>query len=281
MAVEPHPSTTADPRSRAPAGLAGDLRARRLRRAWNVLVALAGSDMRSRYGRGRWQLVKWLADPFAALGIYLILVVFVLDVQIAAPGLSLACAIVPFQLLMASVINGLGAVQLRRSIILNMWFDRTLIPVSSVMTESIAGLAALTLLPLMMGIYGVAPTVSTLWLPAVLVLNLFLAVSFAYPASLVGVWFPDLRPFAVSLVRTLYFLAPGLVPLSEVSGDAAKWLKLNPLTGIFQAFRDVLIYGQRPAAWELLYPLAFAAVLLAVFVPVYAREQRHFAKVAE
>ncbi len=89
----------------------------RLGRRLNVLFALAESDMRARYGRGRWKLVKWLADPFAALGVYLLLVVFVLDVDDPAPGLSLTCAIVPFQLVMMSVVNGLGAVSLRRSII--------------------------------------------------------------------------------------------------------------------------------------------------------------------
>ena len=44
---------------------ASRLRAGLVRRL-NVLFALAESDMRARYGRGRWKLVKWLADPFAA-----------------------------------------------------------------------------------------------------------------------------------------------------------------------------------------------------------------------
>lgn len=260
---------------------ASRLRAGLVRRL-NVLFALAESDMRARYGRGRWKLVKWLADPFAALGVYLLLVVFVLDVDDPAPGLSLTCAIVPFQLVMMSVVNGLGAVQLRRSIIQNMRFDRTLIPVSSVLTESMAWLAALTLLPLMMAIYAVGPTPALAWLPAVLALTFVVSLALAYPATLIGVWFPDLRPFAVSLIRTLYFVAPGLVALDAIRGEKASALiKLNPLTGIFEAYRDVFLYGQRPAAWEFLCPLVIAALILAVAVPVYARDQRHFAKVVE
>ena len=254
---------------------------RGLGRAGTILVALAESDLRARYGRGRWQLVKWLADPFAALGIYLLLVVFVINRPGEAPGLSLACAIVPFQLVMMSVVNALGAIQLRRSIVLNMNFARTLIPISAVLTESVAGIAALVLIPLMMAIYRVAPTASVLWFPVVLVVTLALAIGVAYPAALVGVWFPDLRPFAVSLVRTLYFLAPGLVSLAEITGRAHDLLKINPLTGLFESYRDVFLYGQTPAAWELLYPLGFAAVLIGIFVPVYRREQRHFAKVVE
>jgi ABC-type polysaccharide/polyol phosphate export permease len=263
--------------------IAGPVGARaRLARRLDVLAALAESDMRARYGRGRWQAVKWLADPFAALGIYLLLVVFVLEVDDPAPGLSLACAIVPFQLVMMSVVNGLGAVQLRRSIIQNMRFDRTLIPASSVITESVAWLAALTLLPLMMAVYTVAPTPALLWLPAVLALTIVVSLALAYPATLIGVWFPDLRPFAVSLIRTLYFVAPGLVALDAIRGEkAAALIKVNPLTGIFEAYRDIFLYGQRPAAWEFLYPLGIAALVLVVAIPVYGRDQQHFAKVVE
>jgi hypothetical protein len=35
----------------------------RVRRAAEILVALTESDLRARYGRGPWQLLKWLVDP--------------------------------------------------------------------------------------------------------------------------------------------------------------------------------------------------------------------------
>jgi ABC-type polysaccharide/polyol phosphate export permease len=239
------------------------------------------SDMLERYGRGRWQLIKWLADPFAVTGVYLLLITFVLDRGGPAPGLSLACAIVPFQLVMMSATNAITSVASRKAILRNMAFDRTLLPISSVMTESIAAAASVGLLILMMSIYTVVPTLALLWLPLVILATLAVALGFAYAFALVGVWFADLRIFAASLLRTLYFVAPGLVPLTEIYGRANDLLKLNPLTGLFEAWRDILLYGQRPEAWELAIPIGFAAVLLAVIIPVYRREQLHFAKVVE
>jgi lipopolysaccharide transport system permease protein len=250
-----------------------------LRGNLDVLLALARSDLRVRYGRGPVRLLKWVLDPFALVGVYLLLVTLVLDREWAAPGLSLACAVVPFQLVMMTVIAAMNAIPLRAPIILNMPFQRTLIPVSSVLTETAAFGASLLLLALMMTVYGVVPTAAMFWLPAVMATNLVLAIGFAYPASLFGLWFPDLRPFAVSFVRTLFFLAPGLVPLAAVSGRANELVRLNPLSGLFESYRDVLLYGHAPAAWQMLYPLAVAVVMLAVFVAVYRREEPHFAKV--
>jgi len=249
-----------------------------LRRAVEVLAELVRSDILIRYGRGRIRFLKWLLDPIAALGIYLLLVALVLDRGGNSAGLSLVCAIVPFQLVMMSVINALQAVGLRGSIILNMRFPRTLIPASSVVTESVVLTASLTLIPLMMIIYGVAPTVSILWLVPAFAAALALAIGLAYPAALFGVWYPELMPLAVSLIRAMFFLAPGLVALDQVTGSAHDLLPLNPLTGLFESFRDALLFGQAPAAWELLVPFGVGAALFAIAYPVYRSEQSELAK---
>jgi lipopolysaccharide transport system permease protein len=251
------------------------------RRALDTLFALTESDLRARYGRGAWQLLKWLVDPFALVGIYLLLVTFILHRSGAAPGLNLACAVIPFQLVMMTIVNGMGAVQLRGSIIRNMAFNRVLIPISSTLTEAVAFAASLVLLVMMMAIYRVAPTLALLWVPLVLVITLVFAAACAYVAALIGVWIPDVRPFVISLVRALFFLAPGLVAISDIGGRAEQLVKLNPLTGLFESYRSIMLNGTSPPAWELAVPLAWALVLLLVALPLYLREQHQFAKVLQ
>jgi ABC-type polysaccharide/polyol phosphate export permease len=223
--------------------------------------------------------VRWLFEPFALVGVYLILVTFVLDRAVMAPGLSLACAVVPFQLVMLTIGNAMGALDSRRPILLNMAFKRMLIPPSSALSESAGFGSSLLIIAVMMASYEIAPTPNILWFPLVLLVNLLLAVAAAYPAILCGIWLRELRPFVVSFVRILFFLAPGIVALSETSPDIRNLLRVNPMTGLFEAYRDVFLYGRAPAAWELLVPLATAVLLLVIFVPVYRIEQRQFAKV--
>jgi len=108
-----------------------------------VLLSLTEADLRARYGRGGGRFAKWLLDPFALAGVYLLLVTFVLNRGGPAPGLSLACAIVPFQLVMSTVTNSMIAITTRRSIVLNMSFQRSLIPVATTFTETVAFIAGL------------------------------------------------------------------------------------------------------------------------------------------
>jgi lipopolysaccharide transport system permease protein len=252
---------------------------RRLRSAAELLWALTESDLRARYGRGPWRFARWLLEPFALVGVYLILVTYVFDRPGDAIGLSLACAVVPFQLVMLSITNAMTALDGRRPILLNMAFERMLIPPSSVLTESTGFVSSFLLFVVMMATYGVAPTWGILWLPLVVLVNLLLAIAAAYPAVLLGIWLRELRAFVLSFVRVLFFLSPGLVPLAETSEEIRDVLRLNPLTGLFEAYRDVFFYGQRPAAWELLFPLVGAVVLFALYMPAYRSEQRQFAKV--
>ncbi len=246
----------------------------------HMVQALAISDLRARYGRGTSRMVKWLLDPFALVGIYLLLVAVLLDRPGRAPGLSLACAVVPFQLLMSTTINALRAVETRAPIIINLRFPGVLLPVASVVTESIAFAASALLLAGMMGAYAIAPTVAVLWLAPLVAVTLVLALAFSYAAAICGLWFPELRQFAISMVRTLFFAAPGLVALDVIHGTARDLLPINPMTGLFEGFRAVLLDGQAPAAWHLLAPLGAAGLILAVCLPVFRAESPHLAKVS-
>jgi ABC-type polysaccharide/polyol phosphate export permease len=248
-----------------------------LRRRAHVVTALARSDLRIRYGRGGWQIVNWLVNPFALVGVYLLLRV-ILSRGGRDAALSISCAVVPFQIFLLSAESAMSAVSLREPVLLNRRFDRMLIPVATVMTEALAFGASFLLFPMTMILAGVAPTLALVWLPLVIATTFALAIGVAWPAALLGVWFPTIKVVVMQGLRILFFAAPGVVALAEVSHDVRRWIVLNPLTGVFEAFRHVFLYGTAPAAWQLLYPAAVGAALTAIFAPVYAREQRHFAK---
>jgi len=246
-------------------------------RRLQILMALARSDLHIRYGRGAGQVIQWFVDPFALVGVYLLLRL-ILDRTGDAAGLSLACAVVPFQIILFSCISAMSAVSLREPILMNMGFDRLLIPPASVLTESLAFAASFIMFPLAMAFYGVAPQLSLLWVPVIVAVTLGLAFGAAWPAALIGLWFPSIRVLASQALRILFFAAPGLVALSEISDEVRRWIVYNPLTGLFESFRHVFLYGDSPEFWQLAYPAAAGVALTLAFLPLYRREQRHFAK---
>lgn len=251
----------------------------RARARWEVLLTLAIAQLRDRFGRGGWQLVKWLLDPYAATGVYMLFVAFIVDRGTGQEGLVVACAVIPFQLFLQAILAGLRTVRERASLIQNLSFPRDLLPAAVTITEAIGFAASLTLLPLMMIAYSVGPTAAMVWLPAVLGLNLVLGLAGAYIGTLFGTWYRELSTFFVSGVRIMLFLAPGVVALSEITGRANDLVRINPLTGLFEAYRSVIIAGEAPALWEFGYPLVFSVIVFAICVPLMGREAPHLAKI--
>jgi len=240
-------------------------------------MALARSDLHIRYGRGGGQIIQWFIDPFVLVGVY-VLLRLILGRGGGPVALSLACAVVPFQIVLLSATSAMNAVSLREPILLNMRFDRMLIPPAAVMTETLAFAASFTMFPIAMLIYSVGPTSALLWLPVIVLATLLLAFGAAWPAALLGLWYPTVKVIASQALRVLFFAAPGLVALAEVSDDLRRFVVFNPLTGLFEAFRHVFLYGDAPELWQLAYPAGFGLILAVVFIPLYRYEQRHFAK---
>jgi homopolymeric O-antigen transport system permease protein len=246
-------------------------------RRWHVLTALARSDLRIRYGRGPWQLVNWFLTPFILVGVFVLLRVM-LDRTGEAVGLSIACAVVPFQIVSQSSTSAMNAVSLRQPILLNRRFDTMLIPPSAVLTETLAFGTSFVMFPLTMLIYSVGPETSLVWLPVVVVTTMVLSLGAAWPSALLGIWAPKVSVFASQVLRILYFASAGLVALSEVPEEVHDVVVINPFTALFESYRHVFLYGDAPPLWELAYPLGLGALLWSLFLPLYRREKRHFAK---
>src|SRR5262245_57267331 len=240
----------ADARVDMPPADGAEVQPSSLRRRMHVVLALARSDLRIRYGRGAWQVVNWLVNPFALVGIYLLLRLM-LNKASGAAALSIACAVVPFQVVVQAAESSMSAVSLREPVLLNRRFDRMLLPPSSLVTESFAFGASCLLFPITMLVGGVAPTAALLWLPVVLASTALFALGLTWPFSLAGLWFPNLKVLFSQALRILFFAAAGVVALDEVSPRTRAWIVWNPLTALFESFRAVFLYGQAPATWEL------------------------------
>lgn len=184
----------------------------------------------------------------------------------------------PFQIIPLAFDSATNAVSLREPVLLNRRFDRMLLPPSSVLTEGFAFGASFLMFPIANAYYGVAPTAALLWLPFVIGATFVLALGLAWPAALLGVWLPNIRVFSSQGLRILFFAAPGIVALSEVPEHVRRNIVFNPLTGLFESYRHVFLFGDSPRFWQLAYPTAVGIAPTLLFVPIYRREQPHFAK---
>ena len=166
-----------------------------------------------------------------------------------------------FTLFMQIVLNGIGAVQSMAGIIQQVYFPRELIIIllaTEAIIDFLFGLAGFIAVAT---IYGITPNLYYLVLPIPILLMLFLAVGVSFIVGWLGLVIRDLQPLVSIGVQLLFYMTVLIDP--SMANSKLRFLSLvNPVLGIVNAFRDVLIYNQMPDLASLFFPATCSIVLL-------------------
>lgn len=250
-------------------------------RGRDVLVSLVQAEIRERSDLTVMGLTQWFLEPLSFMFVYFALVSAVMGSDEANQLLILMAALLPWRYFSGTVGRGLIVVESHSQLIKNRVFPRMLIPLVPVLGEGVNFVIGLVLFVPLMIHYSIAPTVALLWLPLIIAILMFLSTGITYLTSIFGLYFPGMRGVARNFLRVAFFASTGLVSIRGVANErVGELLLLNPLSGLFEAFRAVIVYGHSPKAADLLYPLSVGAVLLIAGMWLYASRQHEFAKQA-
>lgn len=173
-------------------------------------------------------------------------------------------ALLPWTSFSTGVTNATGSLVNHTQLITKVYFPREILPVTYVVAALFDFAIGLLALAVLMAWYQVAITPAVvLMVPMVALLAAWiLTVSLALSAAQVR-W----RDIGVALpvvVQIWMFVSPVIYPLGVVPEAWRPLYLLNPMAGIIQSFRDILLRGQAPE----LAPLAYAVGVTAAALPL-------------
>lgn len=158
-----------------------------------------------------------------------------------------------------------------------VYMPRIFIPTAPCLAGIVDYGIAMTILAAMMVYYQFVPTVAILLLPVIVLLTLLLAAGVGYWLSSISVKYRDVKFALPFFIQMLMFVSPVIYPAS-ILGENLQWLlALNPLTGLLNAHRAVLL-GHVPVDYVGL--AVSAAITLAIFfsgVLYLRRTEKYFA----
>ena len=145
----------------------------------------------------------------------------------------------------------------------------------------LAGLAdygiAMTILAVMMVYYQFVPTAAILLLPLIVFLTFLLAAGMGYWLSSISVKYRDVQFALPFFIQLLMFVSPVIYPTDILSGNLQWLLSLNPLTGLINAHRAVLL-GHVPVDYAGLGISAVITIVIFASGVLYLRRtEKYFA----
>ena len=158
-----------------------------------------------------------------------------------------------------------------------VYMPRLFIPTAPGLAGLVDYAVAITILAAMMAYYQFMPTATIILLPVVVFLTFLLAAGMGYWLSSICVKYRDVKFVLPFFIQLLMFVSPVICP-TDIIGKNLQWLlSLNPMTGLLNAHRAVLL-GHVPVGYV---SLALSAVItLAIFISgiMYLhRTERYFA----
>ena len=163
------------------------------------------------------------------------------------------------------------------SLLSKVYMPRIFIPTAPCLAGLVDYGIAATILAALMVYYQFVPTVAILLLPVIVLLTLLLAAGMGYWLSSICVKYRDVKFALPFFIQLLMFVSPVIYPASILGGNLQWLLALNPLTGLLNAHRAVLL-GHVPVDYVGL--AISAAITLAIFfsgVLYLRRTEKYFA----
>ena len=201
-----------------------------------------------------------MLNPLVMMGVLTFVFTKILPSSEPNFPLFLMCGLVPFNFFSIAWISGTTSLIDNANLIKRVPFPREIIPIASVLSNTLHLLIQIALLLSLALWYGKGVTIHWLWLPLVWILEIILVCGMALVFCGLNVYTRDIRYLVESASTVLFYL----VPVFYFPADSQRFAllyKYNPLAAVIFAQRFILMEGIAPPA-SLLWRLSVGSILM-------------------
>jgi lipopolysaccharide transport system permease protein len=258
-----------------------------------LLAVLTWKNVTLRYKQSHLGLLWVIFKPLVMVVIFMLVRSFVgIDSGDIPYPLLTYCALIPWVFFQESAADGVGSVVNNANLIRKIYFPREIFPLAAIATKMVELCIGLVILALMMLWYGVAPSLTMLWAPVILLVTVLTSLTLAFVGSALNVYSRDVAQMVPLALSLLMYASPIMYPLTLVKKKllveqaAGSWsdalytlYSINPMAGIVESFQRVMLHNQQPD-WATLMPgLALVAVCLPLSYLFFKQAEAYFADV--
>lgn len=221
---------------------------RDLLREWTV------RNIRARYQQS---VLGWfwaVLQPTAQVAIYT--VVFTLVVRVDTEQIPYVIfsyvAMVPWTLLSSSLTDMSNSLVDNMTLVNKIYFPREILPIAAMLARLMDFGVAAVLIVVLMAFYRIPLNLTGfLFLPIILLIQLIFMLGIGLATAAANVFIRDIRSLILLGLQLWFYASPIIYPVTAVPENLQPYYYLNPMTGIIEAYRDVLLRSQMPGNYLL------------------------------
>jgi lipopolysaccharide transport system permease protein len=248
---------------------------------WELLMNLVRREVKGRYSQSFFGAGWAIAQPLATMAVFTI--VFSRLGQMPSGGapypLFAYAALVPWFFFSNSVASGTMSLITYRNIVTKTYFPREIVPLAQIGSRFVDIAAASALYVVLMAYYGIGVGAWSALVPLFLALLLMFTVGVTLTTSALNVFYRDVNPVVQIGLQLWLYLTPVAYPLSVVPEGYRVFFLLNPLTGVVEGLRSVILFDREPEWAVVGVSAAIIVSLFVVSVVLFKKADKYFADV--
>ncbi|ODS34538.1 MAG: ABC-transporter involved in LPS biosynthesis Wzm [Candidatus Scalindua rubra] len=246
-----------------------------------LLLQLTLRQIKSRYKQSvlgvSWALIR----PFGMMIVFTI--IFSKFVKVPSDGIPYPifsyCALLPWTFFSTSLNTGINSMTSSVNLIQQIYFPREIFPLSAVMASFVDFGIASGIFVCLMIFYKIQISLYILWIIPILLLQIVFTIAVSMLGAALNVFYRDIGQALVFITQLWMYACPIIYPVSVVPEGYRRLYALNPMAGIIDGYRNVIIHGIAPN-WEYLL-ISFVITILTFFCSykIFKRLEMRFADV--
>ena len=241
-----------------------------------ILRNLIAKDFKVRYRNMSLGILWSLVNPLVMMGVLTFIFTVVMPNPRSNFPLFVLMGILPYNFFSLAWATGTNSIVESGRLIKKVPFLRELVPLSTVMANSLHYFIQFGLLLIAVG-WVIGPSWSWAWLPIVVALQLVFVAGLTLATSALDVYLRDMRYVVESMNLVLFWLVPIFYGFETIPPRYAWIYELNPVAAVIMLLRTILLDGEPPVLSTLLKFTVVSMGTMAAGAIVFRRLQKNFA----
>ena len=244
-----------------------------------LIFQKAAGDLLAEARRGYLGMLWWVVEPVLYMSVFYIIFAKVFQRGDENFVFFLLTGLVVWKWFAATVPQCANSLKANAGLIRQVYLPKFLLLGMLATASTFKFLIVFCLLLVFFVFTNVQPNMTWFTLPALLFVQLFMMLAIGSVFAAVVPFLPDLKLIIDNGMMLLFFLSGIFFDVGTVSPKMQGYLYLNPMVGLIEAYRDVLLEGVWPD-WILLSKIfATSCVLFVVGWSLLKKYDRVYAKV--
>jgi lipopolysaccharide transport system permease protein len=260
-------------------GLMSDLR--ELAQHAHLILSFARRDIRAKYKQTLFGVAWAVIQPLSLMVVFTF--VFSMFAHVESDGIPYPIfaysALVFWTFFSLCVSQGTVAMTANANLVRKIYFPRETLLLAVMISAFMDLLIAAVLLVGMFFYYRIGLSWAFLWVIPLLLLQAIFTLAIIFLSSSLHVNFRDIGHGLPLLLQLWMFATPVAYPLASVPAWLLPTYMLNPMAGIIDGYRRVLLHGAHPDLKYLAFAFPIAMVGVSLAYLVFKRAERTFADV--